>query len=69
MADQGHYEVVIYNKDVRDRVEAGHHHWRFEDSWGDLQHVEIMATDAGQARRLIASRYPANHGFVIVDVI
>ena len=69
MADERQYEVVVYNKDVRERVEAGTHHRSFEDTWADLQHVEVMATDPDQARRRIASRHPANRGFVIVDVI
>ena len=57
------------DKDVREHVEAGTHHRSFEDTWADLQHVAVIAKDADQARRRIASRHPANRGFVIVDVI
>ena len=69
MAEEWQYEVIIYNKEVRERVEAGKHHRSLEDSWADLQHVDVTAKDADHARRKMASRYPANRGYVIVEVV
>ncbi len=63
------YEVIIYNKAVRDRVEQGGHHRFLDDGWADLHHEEFEAEDAREARSKAERRYPASGGYVIVDVV
>ena len=63
------FEVVIYNKSVRDRVEEGRHHRFLDDSWADLHHEEFEADDADEARAKAESRFPASGGYVIADVV
>ncbi len=63
------FEVIIYNKAVRDRVEEGRHHRFLDDGWADLHHEEFEAEDVREARSKAERRYPASSGYVIVDVV
>ncbi len=63
------YEVTIYNREVRQRVEDGGHHEHFTDDWADFRYIEIRAANEDQARARLADRYPAKQGFVIDSVI
>ena len=63
------YEVLVYNRVVRARVEKGFHHRHLADSWADVQHVEITAKDEDDARRKAVMRYPENQGYVINEII
>ena len=63
------FEVIIYNKVVRDRVEQGRHHRHLDDGWADLHHEEFEAEDGTEARTKAERRYPASSGYVIVDVV
>ena len=63
------FEVVIFNKAVRDRVEAGGHHRFLDDSWADLHHEEFEADDKDGARAKAQRRFPASGGYVIADVV
>ncbi len=69
MASEWPYEVMVYNRAVRARVEEGFHHRNLSDSWADVQHIELTAKDAEDARRKAAMRYPENQGYVIVEII
>ncbi|NQU61618.1 MAG: hypothetical protein HQ512_10860 [Rhodospirillales bacterium] len=62
------FEITIYNKEVRENVEAGEHHRRFSDSWADFQYIEIKAGDENQARAKVEAMHPGVQGFVIDDV-
>jgi len=62
------FEITIYNKEVREKVEADEHHSRFRDSWADFQYIEISATDEEDARARIEEMHPSVQGFVIDDV-
>ncbi len=63
------FEVVIYNKEVREKVEAGKRHPNLDSSWADAHHEEVEADNADAARAKIARRYPESQGFVIVEVV
>ncbi len=62
------FEITIYNKDVREKVEAGEHHSGFRDTWADFQYIEIAAADEEEARARIEEMHPSVQGFVIDDV-
>ena len=63
------YEVLVYNRVVRTRVEKGFHHRNLSDEWAEVQHVELTAKDAESARRKAAVRYPQSQGYVIDEII
>ena len=62
------FEITIYNKEVREKVEAGERHSRFPDTWADFQYIEIEAADEEKARAQIGEIHPSAQGFVIDDV-
>ena len=62
------FEVIVYNKEVRDKVKEGERHRRFTDDWADLHYIEIDASDEARARKRAESRYPSGQGFVIEAV-
>ena len=62
------FEVVIYNKDVREKVEAGGRHAHLDSSWADSHHEQVRADNADAACAKIARRFPESQEFVIVDV-
>ncbi len=62
------FEITIYNKEVREKVEAGEHHRRFRDSWADFQYIEIDAPNEDQARARVEEIHPSVQGFVIDDI-
>ncbi len=62
------FEITIYNKEVREKVEAGEHHGRLRDSWADFQYIEIAAADEEEARAQIEKMHPGAQGFVIDDI-
>jgi len=62
------FEVVIFNKDVREKVEAGEHHRRFADKWADFQYIEIGAESEEQARAQVEVMYPSSQGFKIDNI-
>ncbi len=63
------FEVIIYNKAVRDRVEEGRHHRFLDDGWADLHHEEFEAEDVNEERSKAERRYPPSGGYVIVDIV
>lgn len=63
------FEVTIYNRDVRQKVQDGEHHERFTDDWADFRYVDIRAENEDQARARIEDRYPASQGFVIDSIL
>ncbi len=62
------FEITIYNKEVREKVEAGEHDSRFRDSWADFQYIEIEADNEEQVRAQIEVMHPGVQGFVIDDI-
>ena len=59
------FQVVIYNKDVRALVKDNKLHCYYGDHWADGTVQAIEARDEGEARRLLAERYPPEAGFVV----
>jgi len=62
------FEITIYNKEVREKVEAGEHHSRFPDKWADFQYIEIYAPNEELARAQVEVMHPGVQGFVIDDI-
>jgi len=70
LPDTGHkvFEVAIYNKEVRALVKLNQSHSFFDDQWAKVQVRDVVARDEGEARTLIAQRFPPRDGFVIQGV-
>ena len=62
------FEITIYNKEVREKVEAGEHDSRFSDKWADFQYIEIAADNEEQVRAQVEEMHPGVQGFVIDDI-
>ncbi|MDA0305389.1 MAG: hypothetical protein O3B76_03780 [Proteobacteria bacterium] len=62
------FEVIVYNREVREKVKEGERHRQFTDDWADLHYIEIDASDETSARERAESRYPSEQGFVIESV-
>jgi len=71
LPDTGHkvFEVAIYNKEVRALVNKNQSHSYFDDQWAKVQVRDVVARDEGEARTLIAQRFPPRDGFVIQGVM
>ena len=62
------FEVIVYNKAVREKVKEGERHRQFTDDWADLHYIEIDANTETNARERAESQYPSSKGFVIESV-
>ncbi len=62
------FEITIYNKEVREKVEAGESDSRFSDKWADFQYINIEAANEEQARAQVEEIHPSVQGFVIDDI-
>ncbi len=63
------YEIAIYNQEVRKLVADGRRHRNLADAWADTHYIEIKANSQEEARAKLASRYPAENGYVIEEVL
>ena len=66
--EQKRFEVVIYNRIVRDLVERNESHKDLKDEWSENHYQEILAASPEEALRKIEIRYPAKKGFVVEKV-
>lgn len=62
------FEFSVYNREVRSLVKENRSHKFFGDHWADIRKHDIEAADEGEARALIAQRFPPDDGFVIAAV-
>ncbi|MEX2642821.1 MAG: hypothetical protein WD270_05165 [Acetobacterales bacterium] len=62
------YEVALYNKDVRERVNADRRHSFLDDSWADVRYIEIKAESEDDVYAKLRRRYPEDQGFVVESV-
>jgi hypothetical protein len=62
------FEVLVFNKVVRDLVEREEHHRHYKDDWADVHEETGEAFDLESARRRAEARFPARSGFVIVEI-
>ncbi len=62
------FEVIVYNKEVREKVKEGERHRQFTDDWADLHYIEIDASNETNAKERAETRYPSEQGFVIESV-
>ena len=63
------FEVIIYNQIVRAMVDSHTSHKHLKDDWADNHYQEVQARDKDHARRKIETKFPAERGFVIVDIV
>ncbi|MBL6946306.1 MAG: hypothetical protein ISR47_06695 [Rhodospirillales bacterium] len=63
------FEVAIFNKRVRECMEAGKRHRHLSDSWAEINYFEVKASSETEVRRQMATRYPESEGYVIDDVM
>lgn len=63
------YEVGVFNKTVRDAIAVGEPVKALDKQWADVHWVKIRATSLERARAQAEAKYPAENGFVIVDII
>jgi hypothetical protein len=68
MNDQKRFEVVVYNREVRDLVARHERHKDLKDAWAENHYQEVRATSADDARRKVEIRHPAHKGFVVEAV-
>lgn len=68
-AGRQRFEVSLYNREVRTLVRGNQGPSHFDAHWADVQVLDVVARDEGEARRLIAERFPPEDGFVITDVM
>jgi hypothetical protein len=59
------YEIGVYNQEVRQCVNLGERHRKYDHTWEDIHYVEILARDDADARRMAEKKFPASDGFVI----
>jgi len=62
------FQVALYNEAVRTLVNEKQRHVYFDDRWADLQTRDVVARDEGEARTLIAERFPPEDGFIVKRV-
>ncbi|ABC23447.1 hypothetical protein [Rhodospirillum rubrum] len=62
------FSIAVYNATVRALTQDRVVHGQFDAHWADIQHQEVIAEDAAQARRLAARIFPPADGFVITEV-
>lgn len=62
------FEVIIYNREVRANLKDNIEHNAYDERWANPTRQEVQASDADEARRLAASHYPEEKGFVIASV-
>lgn len=63
-----HFEIRLYNRDVRALVKDNEQHQFYADLWADDQVTVVEARDASEARAIACRRYPPDNGFVISGV-
>ncbi|MEE8392810.1 MAG: hypothetical protein V3R66_00580 [Rhodospirillales bacterium] len=62
------FEVVVYNREVRELVEIGERHKNLSDNWADLHYLEVTAGDENEARSKMETKYPPAQGYVIESI-
>lgn len=62
------FEFAVYNEKVREALKSGESHAGYEDSWGDIHYIEVVAPRESMARSKIDGLYPNRRGFVIDGV-
>ena len=63
------FEVAVYNAEVRQKMEEGERHSRFNDDWADIHYIEIEADNEEQARAKIEVMHPGVQGFVLDSIL
>ncbi len=62
------FEVIVYNKDVRDHVRDNKKHPHYDEGWGDQRFFQVKADNMDHVRKIMTGRHPPQKGFVIVDI-
>ena len=59
------FEISVYNKDVRDEIQAGRNHRLLEPSWANVHLIEIKADTEEEAMASCRRKHPERLGFVL----
>ncbi|WP_300302487.1 hypothetical protein [Ferrovibrio sp.] len=62
------FSIGIYNSEVRRAHMMGEKHRQLDDKWGEINYVELQATNDDEVRRTIMRKFPPERGFVIESV-
>lgn len=63
------FEVAIFNQEVKKSVrEAEKNRTGLSDDWADTRYIEVKADSPDNAKAKILARYPAERGFVVLEV-
>ena len=59
------YEVGIYNKLIRQKIQQGERVKKEEAKWEDVYYFDIEAQTEDHAKKIIGEKYPPLLGFVV----
>lgn len=62
------FEIVIYNKEVRELVEVHESHPKWDDGWADSRYIELQAISLRIAIKKIRQKYLRRQGFKILAI-
>lgn len=63
------FEIGVFNKTVREAIASGEKVKALDKEWADVHWVKIRASSVDRARSQAEAKYPAENGYVIVDII
>ncbi|MEK9969637.1 MAG: hypothetical protein VW600_10905 [Ferrovibrio sp.] len=62
------FSIGIYNSEVRRAHMMGEKHRQLDDKWGEINYVELNASNEDEVRRTIMRKFPPERGFVIESI-
>lgn len=62
------FSIGIYNQEVRRAHMMGEKHRQLDDKWGDINYLELQASNEDEVRRTMMRKFPPERGFVIESV-
>ena len=63
------FEIGVYNATVREAVKRGEPVKHLDKSWADVHWITMRATSKEKATTKAAAKFPAESGYVIVDIV
>lgn len=67
-ANKKTFSIGLYNQEVRRAHMMGEKHRQLDDKWGEINYLELQATNEDEVRRIIMRKFPPERGFVIESV-
>lgn len=62
------FSIGIFNQEVRRAHMMGEKHRQLDDKWGDINYLELQASNEDEVRRTMMRKFPPERGFVIESV-